>query len=109
MTLKRKKKREPLIRKRSQTPKKSISTKLLVKRALKNGPKWKPSQGNVYLESLNPGDSFSMNGTEGILLESNSSAAKVLVLRSSCVKDESDKNYYLGKQTWASKTEVKKN
>tara|TARA_R100000049_G_C1869119_1_gene29577 strand:+ start:374 stop:538 length:165 start_codon:yes stop_codon:yes gene_type:complete len=49
-----------------------------------------------------------MNGTEGILLESNSSAAKVLVLSSSCVKDESDKNYYLGKQTWALKTEVKK-
>ena len=51
MTLKRKKKREPLT-KRSQTPKKSISTKLLVKRALKNGPKWKPSKGNVYLEDL---------------------------------------------------------
>ena len=50
-----------------------------------------------------------MNKTEGILLESNSSASKVLILSSSCVKDESDKNYYLGKQTWASKTEVKKN
>ena len=88
--------------------KKNILTKLLVKRALKNGPKWKPSKGHVYLESLQPGDSFSTSNTKGILLESNSSAAKVLVLSSSCVKDESDKNYYLGKQTWALKTEVKK-
>ena len=106
MTLKRKKKREPLIRKRSQTPKKSISTKLLVKRALKNGPKWKPSKGNTYLEDLEPGNSFTNGDTKGILIETNESRSQVLIISASCA--ESDKNYYLGKQTWASKTEVKK-
>jgi len=106
MTLKRKKKREPLI-KNKQTPKKSISTKLLVRRALKNGPKWKPSKGNVYLEDLEPGNSFIRDGTKGILLETNPSRSKVLIISSSC--SEEDKNYYLGKQTWASKTEVRKN
>ena len=98
-----------MTKKNPQTRKKNISTKLLVKRALKNGPKWKPSKGRLFLERLKPGDSFNMSGTEGIFLESNPSASKVLILISPCAKREKDKNYYLGKQTWASKTEVKKN
>ena len=98
-----------MTRNKNQAPKKNISTKLLVKRALKNCPKWKPSKGHVYLENLELGDCFTMGKTKGILLDINSSAAKVLITNSPCAKDDSDKNYYLGKQTWASKTEVKSN
>jgi len=107
MTSKKKEKHEPLIKK--QTPKKNISTKLLVKRALKNGPKWKPSKGYKYLEDLEPGTSFiSECGSKGVLLESLESGSTVMIIHSPCVKDESDNNYYLGKQRWASKTQVKK-
>ena len=61
----------------------------------------------MYLENLEPGDSFMMDKTKGILIETNPSRSQVLVMSSPC--SESDKNYCLGKQTWASKTEVKKN
>ena len=60
----------------------------------------------MYLEDLEPGNSFIKGGTKGILLEINPSRSKVLIISASC--SEEDKNYYLGKQTWASKTEVKK-
>ena len=78
-----------------------------MKRALRNAPKWKPSKGNVYLENLEPGNSFTIGDTKGILIDTNESRSQVLIISAPCA--ESDKNYYLGKQTWASKTEVKKN
>jgi len=41
-------------------------------------------------------------------LESLESGSTVMIIDSPCIKDELDNNYYLGKQRWASKTQVKK-
>ena len=81
----------------------------MVKRALKNKPKWKPSKGYTYIEDLPIGSMFSTsNGTEGILLSTNIAASTVLVTKSAYIQEESDERYYLGRQRWTTKVEVKK-
>ena len=107
MTLKKKRKNEFLTKKKNQIQRNNTSIKSLVKKALRNSPKWKPAKGLSYLEDLNIGDSFIMNGLGGILLDTSPSCSHVLVISSSLNEDNSNKNYYLGKQIWASKTEVK--
>jgi len=90
-----------------QTLKKNISTKLLVKKALRSKPKWKPAKGWKYLKSLNPGDRFiTQSGTEGILIDASTNA-RVIIQSVPAIIDEKDKNYYLGTRTIASLTEVK--
>ena len=108
MTSKERQREEPLIRKKNQTRKKNISTKSLVRKALKNRPKWKPSEGLKYLEDIPIGSTFILNkGTGGILLNTNPAASTVLIIRSSCAHTDADERYYLGRQRWGSKTEVK--
>ena len=79
-----------------------------MKRALKNKPKWKPLKGYKYIEDLPIGSMFTtQSGTKGILLSTNIAASTVLVTKSAFAHTESDERYYLGRQRWASKTEVK--
>ena len=89
-----------------QTRKKSISTRLLAKRALKNGPKWKPSKGFKYLKSLKPGTVFkTSSGMKGILIDYTVNA-RVIVIDVENVHPE-NKSYYLGRHIIAGQTEVR--
>ena len=88
-----------------QTRKKNISTKLLAKRALKNGPKWKPAKGYKYLQDLDIGSVFeTAGGMKGILIECEMNA-KVIIIDVDV--PDADKDYYLGKHTIGAQTEVK--
>ena len=57
------------------TPKK---IKNLVKKALKDKPKWEPSKGKTYLKDLEPGDFFTTYSMVGILIECITNA-KVII------------------------------
>ena len=80
-----------------------------MKRALKNKPKWKPSKGYVFLKNIGRGKSFITEyGTKGIHIESSSSCAKVIIIECPFAHSEEDNRYYLGRQNWAPKTEVRR-
>ena len=81
-----------------------IST--LVKRALKNGPKWKPAKGMMYLKDLPVGKMFeTASGTRGVLIECDVNA-KVIILSVNASEEVS--SYYLGKKIIAAETEIYK-
>ena len=82
----------------------SATTKALVKKALKNGFKSKPSPGKKHLEDLEVGSVFKVYLLTGILIETTPTAAKVIIIDSKF--PESDSDYYLGKQSIGLKTEV---
>ena len=83
-----------------------MKTNTLVKRALKNGPKWKPAKGMMYLKDLPIGKMFMTEmGTRGVLISCEVNA-KVIIL-STDVSDE-DSPYYLGKRIIGAKTEIYK-
>jgi len=88
-----------------QKPAKTATIKSLVKKALKNGFKAKPSPGKKYLKDLPIGTLFEVYLLTGILIEITPSAAKVLIIDSK--HSESDNDYYLGKQSIGLETEVK--
>ena len=93
-------------KKKNLTRKKNTSIKLLVKKALKNGFKTKPSKGYKYLEDLAPGSGFrTPSGMAGILIECNVNA-KVLIGDVPQIPSK-DKKSYLGQKIIAAKTEVK--
>ena len=52
--------------------------KNLAAKALKDKPKWKPSEGKVYLKDLNPGDFWTTYGMVGVLLECETNAKVVI-------------------------------
>ena len=83
---------------------KTVTTKVLVKRALKNGFKAKPSPGKKYLKDLEIGNVFKINLVTGILIGITPTAAKVLIIDSK--HHESDNDYYLGKQSIGLESEV---
>ena len=83
---------------------KTVTTKVLVKRALKNGFKAKPSPGKKYLKNLETGDVFKINLVTGILIGITPTAAKVLIIDSK--HHESDNDYYLGKQSIGLESEI---
>ena len=95
-------------KKQALTTRQNVSTakiKRLVKKALKNKPKWKPAKGYIYLKDLKLGSLFeTQSGTRGVLID-NDISAKVIVTDVKC-KDE-DREYYLGKHIFAAHTEVK--
>ena len=91
---------EKIMRKQKQLQKKNTSIKLLVKRALKNKPKWRPAKGYKYLEDLKLGSIFvTGGGTRGVLIGCETNA-KVIIT-------ECYDNSELGKKIIAAKTEVK--
>ena len=83
---------------------KTVTTKVLVKRALKNGFKAKPPPGKKYLKNLETGDVFKIGLLTGILINITPTAAKVLIIDSK--HHESDDNYYLGKQSIGLESEI---
>ena len=88
---------------------KLVSIKELVRRALKNKPKWKPRKGYVYLAKIKSGEMFETEfGTTGIHLKSSEGLSSVIVIEQPSAKTEEDKRYYLGKQNWSPKTEVRR-
>ena len=88
------------MKKKKQPRKKKTSIKLLVKRALKNKPKWAPAKGYKYLGDLKLGSVFiTEGGTRGVLIGCDTNA-KVIITE--CC-DNSD----LGKKIIAAETEVK--
>ena len=82
----------------------SAKIKALVKKALKNGFKAKPSPGKKYLKNLETGDVFKIGLLTGILINTTPTAAKVLIIDSK--HHESDDNYYLGKQSIGLESEI---
>ena len=83
---------------------KTATTKALVKKALKNGFKAKPSSGKKYLKNLQVGAVFTVGLLTGILISTTPTAAKVLIIDSR--HHESDNDYYLGKQSIGLESEV---
>ena len=95
-------------KKQALTTRQNVSTakiKRLVKKALKNKPKWKPAKGYIYLKDLKLGSLFeTQSGRRGVLID-NSISSKVIVTDVKCA--EEDRDYYLGKHIFAAYTEVK--
>ena len=85
---------------------KTVTTKSLVKKALKNGFNMKPSKGKQFLETLEVGSFFDTGSCRGILIDLSPSAARVLIVDVDIRED--DMNYYIGKQSIAPKTEVER-
>ena len=83
---------------------KTVTTKALVKKALKNGFKAKPPPGKKYLKNLQVGSVFTVGLLTGILISTTPTAAKVLIIDSR--HHESDNDYYLGKQSIGLESEV---
>ena len=83
---------------------KTVTTKVLVKRALKKGFKAKPSPGRKYLKNLEVGSVFKVGLLTGILIHTTPTAARVLIIDSK--HHESDNDYYLGKQSIGLESEV---
>ena len=83
---------------------KQLTTKEMVKRALKNKPKWKPAKGYVYLAKIKIGSLVATEHlSKAVLLSKTPSAATVYVVES----PHNDDQYYLGKHLWSLSTEVK--
>ena len=99
-----------MLKKKKQvlTTRKNVTTakiKKLVKKALKNKPKWKPAKGYIYLKDLKLGSLFeTQSGIRGVLID-NDISSKVIVTDVKCA--EEDRDYYLGKHIFAAHTEVK--
>ena len=93
--------------KKPQIPKKNISTKLLVKRALNTIKGLKPRKGFVFIKDVEPGSTvYTEFGTVAIKVKSTDSSTDVIVIEHDCHPE--DDSYYLGKQLWSSRTQVKK-
>ena len=95
-------------KKQALTTQQSVTTakiKRLVKKALKDKPKWKPAKGYIYLKNLKLGSLFeTQSGTRGVLIDNDTSFI-VIVTNVNCANE--DKEYYLGKHIFAACTEVK--
>lgn len=71
----------------------------MVKKALKNKPKWGPSKGYSYLEDVKIGELVQTEfGTSAVLIDKGLGSTVVIV--TDCTNDD------LGKKVWALKTEV---
>ena len=92
--------------KKNQIQRKNISTKLLVKRALKNKPIWKPVPGFKYIKDVDIGELIITTfKTKAVLISKDTGSASVIV--TSCDVSNENKQDYLGKKRWSLKTQVK--
>lgn len=67
--------------------------------------KWKARKGYKYLEDIEPGTLVKAGLQEAVYLSSSSGSSSVIVLEYKGKKE--DAPFYLGKRSWANKTEVK--
>jgi len=84
----------------------NTTIKQLVKKALKNKPKFKPARGYKFLENIKPGTKVITHGKaqKALVLDHTPSSTTVIVYD---VTFLDFKDYYLGKHRWGGKTEVK--
>lgn len=70
---------------------------------------WKavPKKGLVHLHTLDIGNKFEVNGLTAMLVNKGINCDVVILEKSDCEWHRNYESYYSGKQTWASKTEVK--
>ena len=81
-----------------------MKIKTLVKRALKDGFKGKPTKGYKYLKELEKGSLFkTSSGSKGILLDSDINAR--VIITETPIKENPES--YLGKKIISNETEVK--
>ena len=79
----------------------------LAQRALIDKPVWPPAKGYTYLKDVSVGELVDTStGMRAVVVEHSECASLVLVLEAKTQKQE-DKQFYLGRQRWALKTEVK--
>ena len=78
----------------------------LVRKALKNRPKYKVAKGYKFLENVKPGTKIITQGKtqKALVLQHTQSSSTVIVYD---VTFKEFKDYYLGKHQWGGKTEVK--
>ena len=90
--------------------KKELTTKQLVKKALKDGFKLKHPKGYVSVAEIKPGKGFETECTKkrGIFVENNQCASTVVVVHCPMSYTEADDRYYLGLQRWANSTSVRR-
>tara|TARA_R100000656_G_scaffold72820_1_gene54295 strand:+ start:2728 stop:3042 length:315 start_codon:yes stop_codon:yes gene_type:complete len=87
--------------------KKINQTHKLATHALNDPPVWYPAPGYVYVKNVLIGELVTTEGgLRAIPIEKTESSVVVLVLRADHHPLQ-DRNFYLGKQRWASETEVK--
>ena len=84
----------------------NTTIKQLVKKALKDKPKFKPARGHKFLENVKPGTKITTYGKtqKALVLDHTPSSSTVIVYD---VTFSKFKDYYLGKHQWGGKTEVK--
>ena len=78
----------------------------LVRKALKNRPKYKVAKGYKFLENVKPGTKIITQGkTQKALVLQHTQSSSTVIVYDVTFKDFKD--YYLGKHQWGGKTEVK--
>ncbi len=84
--------------------KKEMANKL-AKLALIDNPKLKCVKGYNHLKDIEPGKLIStQSGQEAVVLSHSNVSTSVLVTK---IRNEEEKQFYLGKHRWACTTEVK--
>ena len=79
----------------------------LAKAALIDKPIWPPAKGFTYLKDVAVGELVNTNSElEAVVIQHSECATLVLVLDAKTSRLE-DKQFYLGRQRWGLKTEVK--
>ena len=91
---------------KNQGQKKNISTKLLVKRALKTIKGPQPRKGYKFIKDIDDGTMIHTEfGTVAVKIRSTDSSTEVIVTEHNCRPE--DDSYYLGRQLWSSRTQIK--
>ena len=84
----------------------NTTIKRLVRKALKNRPKYKVAKGYKFLENVKPGTKIITQGkTQKALVLQHTQSSSTVIVYDVTFKDFKD--YYLGKHQWSGKTEVK--
>lgn len=84
----------------------NTTIKRLVKKALKDKPKYKAAKGYKFLENVKPGTKIITQGkTQKALVLMHTQSSSTVIVYDVIFKDYKD--YYLGKHQWGGKTEVK--
>ena len=78
-----------------------------MKRALKTIKGPQPRKGYKFIKDVDPGTTvYTEFGTVAIKIKSTDSSTDVIVIEHDCRPE--DESYYLGKQLWSSRTQIKK-
>ena len=92
---------------KTKLKKKIDQARKLATRALNDPPVWLPAPGYEYVKDVLVGELVETGGgLRAILIDKMESSVLMLVLRADHHHPK-DRNFYLGKHRWASKTEVK--